>query len=1053
MKTKIGLILVVLGMLFHSLNADITTGLVAYYPFNGNANDESGNNNSSSITGAVLTADRNGAPNKAYSFDGVNDTLLFGMSSRPYDSFSYGAWIKVNKTITIYGEATGGPALYDGQNHAFDPSQSGTDAGAGLSVGTNGIQVFEHGNSYLTVLASYSGSVGTGWNHIYVVYNAKQPTIYLNGVAVRTGLKSIRPKVLASKSVGPDFSSYCAFKGSIDEIKIYKQSLSASEILALYNQEKPQASGLVAYYPFNGNANDESGNGNNGTVNGATLTTDRFGKADSAYNLNGVSSIEAPHSQSLNLTKDMTFNFWVNPTVWNYNKFMVLLGYSTPSGYDQYVVGISSDNRLYFHYSNPYADGGSLHNDITDPSGASWETGRWYFVSVVVSTTENKIAFYRDGTLLSSFHYDLAKATILEYSGAVLYMGKNSAENDCINAKLDDIRIYNRALSSEEIAGLYGNDMVNLTMAVSPAGTGTTSPATGTAAVAKSKTITVTATPAQGYAFVNWTAYPQGHVTFENPQSAYTGVKLCAAATITANFAIKTYTVTFDLAGKGTSSDSLVQTVNHGGAATAPAVTANDGWNFTRWDKDFSSVTSSLVVVAQYVPITYTVNFKASTGGTLCGTAAQTVNYGAPSTPVTAIPDPNYYFTGWTGDYSGTANPLTITKVTGNMNITANFARSTAQFTMVVSPQDSGTTTPSGTTTVDLGTPVSINATPATGYRFINWTATAGATVADANSTNTTATLSADCTITAAFAIDTQESTEFKKVSVNICESKKKSDSISILEGGLPNSISEDDINTANFKFILRVDAFEEVLSNENGQLIYRADKKLYTFKPDKSTGRKGAFSISLADGKRYWNFRESGLDLSEKVDNFDGLEIYLTVNGKTFGSILDTDETSLHKFTKNADNYKELSVAGQEFDAFSVNKAEGKVFDYRLSADSFKINDGQMKLPEGYEFSATDPVSLIIDDAEFIAADPSAWKISKNAAVYKCASEKGVMTILFNLKNNTWRAKVEKTDLSSYIYDKDGIEIHLVVGGCEGAAIINPDTSTFLKYDNGAGR
>jgi len=38
--------------------------------------------------------------------------------------------------------------------------------------------------------------------------------------------------------------------------------------------------GLVAYYPFNGNANDESGNGNNGTVNGATLTTDRFGNAD-----------------------------------------------------------------------------------------------------------------------------------------------------------------------------------------------------------------------------------------------------------------------------------------------------------------------------------------------------------------------------------------------------------------------------------------------------------------------------------------------------------------------------------------------------------------------------------------------------------------------------------------------------------------------------------------------------------------------------------------------------------------------------------------------------
>jgi hypothetical protein len=46
--------------------------------------------------------------------------------------------------------------------------------------------------------------------------------------------------------------------------------------------------GLVAYYPFNGNANDESGNGNHGTVHGATLTADRFGNANSAYKFNGT---------------------------------------------------------------------------------------------------------------------------------------------------------------------------------------------------------------------------------------------------------------------------------------------------------------------------------------------------------------------------------------------------------------------------------------------------------------------------------------------------------------------------------------------------------------------------------------------------------------------------------------------------------------------------------------------------------------------------------------------------------------------------------------------
>ena len=46
--------------------------------------------------------------------------------------------------------------------------------------------------------------------------------------------------------------------------------------------------GLVGYWPFNGNANDQTPNGNNGTVNGATLTTDRFGNANSAYNFDGI---------------------------------------------------------------------------------------------------------------------------------------------------------------------------------------------------------------------------------------------------------------------------------------------------------------------------------------------------------------------------------------------------------------------------------------------------------------------------------------------------------------------------------------------------------------------------------------------------------------------------------------------------------------------------------------------------------------------------------------------------------------------------------------------
>ena len=70
--------------------------------------------------------------------------------------------------------------------------------------------------------------------------------------------------------------------------------------------------GLVAYYPFNGNANDESENGNNGEVHNATLTSDRFGNPSSAFYFNGSSSyISIPSSQTLMLTENMTFSFWM----------------------------------------------------------------------------------------------------------------------------------------------------------------------------------------------------------------------------------------------------------------------------------------------------------------------------------------------------------------------------------------------------------------------------------------------------------------------------------------------------------------------------------------------------------------------------------------------------------------------------------------------------------------------------------------------------------------------------------------------------------------------
>jgi uncharacterized repeat protein (TIGR02543 family) len=145
-----------------------------------------------------------------------------------------------------------------------------------------------------------------------------------------------------------------------------------------------------------------------------------------------------------------------------------------------------------------------------------------------------------------------------------------------------------------------------------------------------------------------------------------------------------THTVTFTAGADGTLTGTTTQTVNDGDDCTAVTAVPDAGYQFTGWTGDHigtdnpltvTNVTSDMNIAANFAIIgTHTVTFTAGSGGTLTGTTTQTVNDGDDCTAVTAVPDAGYQFTGWTGDYTGTDNPLTITNVTSNMNITANFA-------------------------------------------------------------------------------------------------------------------------------------------------------------------------------------------------------------------------------------------------------------------------------------------------------------------------------------------------------------------------------------------
>jgi hypothetical protein len=226
--------ILLLGLAQNSMAQDTDPSLVGWWKFeeaSGTLYDQSDNHNDSTSVQGVLYQ-QPGQKGYALGFDGIDDSITVGSNGRPSDTFSFGGWLKTSATHEIDPESNSGVGGVYNQRYAFDPQHGGeTDGGAGLSVGTNGILVYEHGSNYMPATAVYQADIGSDWNHIMIVYDNKQPTIYLNGNKVRTGLTSPRGVVNAPIHFGG--MAYGYFEGLMDEIRIYNRALSAAEIQKL----------------------------------------------------------------------------------------------------------------------------------------------------------------------------------------------------------------------------------------------------------------------------------------------------------------------------------------------------------------------------------------------------------------------------------------------------------------------------------------------------------------------------------------------------------------------------------------------------------------------------------------------------------------------------------------------------------------------------------------------------------------------------------------------------------------------------------------------------
>jgi Concanavalin A-like lectin/glucanases superfamily/Secretion system C-terminal sorting domain len=221
--------------------------------------------------------------------------------------------------------------------------------------------------------------------------------------------------------------------------------------------------GLQLWMPFNGNANDESGNNNNGTVNGASLATDRNGNANSAYSFDGSSnSITILDSDSLSFpNNNFTFSFWLN---WNASSTqeLAILGKrgSQTANFEYYIEKFSTTltepNCIYPHTWNL---GGTNVYGYPAIQANSSNGGVWEHFVIVADGVECKV--YKNGVFL----FTSTTPTInMGNSVGNLTIGSGGGwgTTKWMDGILDDIGIWNRALTQAEITDLYNNIQVGI---------------------------------------------------------------------------------------------------------------------------------------------------------------------------------------------------------------------------------------------------------------------------------------------------------------------------------------------------------------------------------------------------------------------------------------------------------------------------------------------------------------------------------------------------------------------------------------------------------------
>jgi hypothetical protein len=409
-------------------------GMVGWWPGDGNANDIVSTNNGALINGATFA---NGEVGQAFSFNGAGQAVE--VSDAPNLNFATNAPMSVD--CWVFRTGTEHVMHFVGKRSGCADSTFlsyqlalNTDSGQGLVFG-----------AYPTEAASGLDLPLNVWTHLAGTFDGGTYRLYVNGVLVASGAGSLGPTTSAPLLIGS--SGDCVtMDGLIDEVEVYSRALSDAEVAAIFNAGsdgkcKPSCvpTGLVGWWPGDGNANDIVG-GNNGTpINGATFGSGEVGQA---FSFDGAGQvIEVPDAPSLNFATNapMSVDCWAFRT--GTEPLMHFVGKRSGCG--------DSSSLSYQLALNTVSGEGLVFNSVAGEaySGLDLPLNVWTHLAGTFDGTTLRL--YVNGALVATNAGSLGPTT----SASLLIGGSG----DCATTDglIDEVEIYNRALSDAEVAAIF----------------------------------------------------------------------------------------------------------------------------------------------------------------------------------------------------------------------------------------------------------------------------------------------------------------------------------------------------------------------------------------------------------------------------------------------------------------------------------------------------------------------------------------------------------------------------------------------------------------------